>query len=263
MDAVAGCVYTAGENPRAGLLPSGTGADRPGYRPPAVPARLNPTAPIAPAAILVGDPGRSLLLAQELLEQPKMSNHARGLWGYGGRTAAGAELTIQATGMGGPSAAIVLADLAELGVERAVRIGTCAGFGAEARMGELLLVEAALAGGGSATSFGVEPGALARPEPQLHERLDAALAGDARPATVASLDTMPVAGEDVAGAAAADMQTLALLARAAELGIAAAAVLIVVEAGSGRSLDGESLARAAARAGTAAVDALSNPQVKG
>ena len=47
-------------------------------------------------------PGRALLLAQELLEEPKMSNHARGLWGYSGRTPAGDELTIQATGMGGP-----------------------------------------------------------------------------------------------------------------------------------------------------------------
>ena len=40
-------------------------------------------------AILVGDPGRALLLAQELLEQPKMSNHARGLWGYSGATPEG------------------------------------------------------------------------------------------------------------------------------------------------------------------------------
>jgi len=51
-----------------------------------VPTRLRPTAPIAADAILVGDPGRALLLAQELLEQPKMSNHARGLWGYSGAT---------------------------------------------------------------------------------------------------------------------------------------------------------------------------------
>ena len=91
-----------------------------------MPARLRPTATVAADAILVGDPGRALMLAQELLEQPKMSNHARGLWGYTGRTAAGAELTVQATGMGGPSAAIVLADLAELGVRRAIRVGTCA-----------------------------------------------------------------------------------------------------------------------------------------
>ena len=72
-----------------------------------MPARLRPTAPFAADAVLVGDPGRALLLAQELLEQPKMSNHARGLWGYSGRTPAGHELSVQSTGMGGPSAALV------------------------------------------------------------------------------------------------------------------------------------------------------------
>ena len=105
----------------------------------AVPKRLRPTAPIAAAAVLVGDPGRALLLAQELLEEPKMSNHARGLWGYTGLTPAGVELTIQATGMGGPSAAIVLADLAELGVKRAVRVGTCVAVEPSREAGELLV----------------------------------------------------------------------------------------------------------------------------
>ena len=38
-----------------------------------------------------------------------MFNHHRGLWGYTGPARADGEpLTIQATGMGGPSAAIVL-----------------------------------------------------------------------------------------------------------------------------------------------------------
>ena len=92
-----------------------------------MPSRLRPTAPYAADAILVGDPGRALLLAQELLEQPKMCNHARGLWGYSGRTPRGDELTIQSTGIGGPSAALVLADLAELGVRRAIRVGSCVG----------------------------------------------------------------------------------------------------------------------------------------
>ena len=109
-----------------------------------MPARLRPTAPIAAEAILVGDPGRALMLAQELLEEPKMSNHARGLWGYTGVTEAGRELTIQATGMGGPSAAVVLADLAELGVRRAVRIGTCASLG-DLALGELVVVSEARA----------------------------------------------------------------------------------------------------------------------
>src|SRR3954454_14648950 len=113
-----------------------------------MPARLRPTAPIATRAILVGDPGRALLLAQELLEQPKMSNHARGLWGYWGRTPGGVELTIQATGMGGPSAVLVLEDLAELGVRLAVRVGTCVAGDEGMRLGEPLVVGAGIAGGG-------------------------------------------------------------------------------------------------------------------
>ncbi len=50
---------------------------------------LRPTAPIAPAAVLPGDPGRALALAQDLLESPRMANHARGLWGYIGAHARG------------------------------------------------------------------------------------------------------------------------------------------------------------------------------
>src|ERR1700759_3579540 len=84
-----------------------------------VPRRLRPTAEIHSEAILVGDPGRAMALAQVLTEQPKMSNHARGLWGYSGTTAEGHDLTVQATGMGCPSAALVLSALAALGGRRA------------------------------------------------------------------------------------------------------------------------------------------------
>ena len=80
------------------------------------PIHLRPTAPLADRVLLPGDPGRALLLAQELLTEPKMFNHHRGLWGYTGAAADGEPLTIQATGMGGPSAAIVLEELFDLGV---------------------------------------------------------------------------------------------------------------------------------------------------
>ena len=53
-----------------------------------------------------------------------MFNHARGLWGYTGTAADGRPLTIQSTGMGGPSAAIVVEELCDLG-RAAVRVGTC------------------------------------------------------------------------------------------------------------------------------------------
>ena len=41
-----------------------------------------PTAELAPRALLPGDPGRALMLAQHLLVEPAMFNHNRGLWGY-------------------------------------------------------------------------------------------------------------------------------------------------------------------------------------
>ena len=217
-----------------------------------MPARLKPTAPIAPAAILVGDPGRALLLAQELLEQPKMSNHARGLWGYTGQTATGEALTIQATGMGGPSAAIVLADLAELGVRRVVRVGTCAGAVGQTTLGELLLPNRAIATEGSASSFGLKPGKAVEPDPELLCRLQRS---GASKASVASLDAMPIASAIPAGVVAADMQTVAIFARARELGIAAAALLIVSDV-EANPLGEEALAAAARRAGNAAKKAL-------
>src|SRR5579875_2242214 len=88
---------------------------------------LHPTAPLAERVLLPGDPGRALLLAQSLLREPRMFNHNRGLWGYTGEAADGAPLTIQSTGMGGPSAAIVIHELVALGAQRLLRVGTCGG----------------------------------------------------------------------------------------------------------------------------------------
>ncbi|HWB70075.1 MAG TPA: hypothetical protein VG518_08870 [Solirubrobacterales bacterium] len=219
--------------------------------------RLRPTAPIAADAILVGDPGRALLLAQELLDSPKMSNHARGLWGYGGKTASGDALTIQSTGIGGPSASLVLGELAELGVKRAIRVGTCVGLDGELEPGDLLLVDRAQAGGGSATAHGVAVGDYAYPAAGLNRRLATELGKGARVETVASYDVPPPTGASAGGGAGgADMQTAPLLARAQELGVEVAALLIVAETAGGRQLGPEELAEAEKRAGRIAQAAL-------
>ncbi|HYG97013.1 MAG TPA: hypothetical protein VD741_07875 [Solirubrobacterales bacterium] len=212
-----------------------------------MPARLRPTAPLAPDAILVGDPGRALMLAQELLEQPKMSNHARGLWGYTGETRAGDALTIQSTGMGGPSASVVLADLAELGVRRAIRIGTCTSLG-ELAPGQLLLVAEARTPGGE----------TAKPDRDLTAALGEVL-GDARRGAAVSLDSLYRPERDLPSLLAdgADMQTAALLAASEEHGLAAAALLIVFEKSGSGQLRDEELEEAAKRAGTAATGVLS------
>jgi uridine phosphorylase len=215
-----------------------------------MPKRLRPTAAIAPDAILVGDPGRALMLAQELLEAPKMSNHARGLWGYGGETSRGGRLTIQATGMGGPSAALVLEDLAELGVRRAIRVGTCTAIG-PARLGELLVVERAY--------FDPERDPRAQlPDSTLSSAVANALAPVVRESAIVSLDSLhpPAAEPPAVAAAAADMQTAALFAVASRLGVAMAATLIVAHAGPD-DLDDDGLADAGKRAGGAAAAVFS------
>jgi purine-nucleoside phosphorylase len=222
-----------------------------------MPARLRPTAPIATDAILVGDPGRALMLSQVLLETPKMSNHARGLWGYSGRTPAGHDLSIQATGMGGPSAAVVLADLAELGLRRAVRVGTCVAIAPEPAPGDLLTVlEAHAWGGGGA-------GAAVLPDVALTARLRQELGRATRPAIVASLDALHRSDRGQPGTYAervdaADMQTAALLGGAEDLGVAIAAVLIVTESASGDQAGDEELEAAARLGGAAASAALSD-----
>jgi purine-nucleoside phosphorylase len=160
--------------------------------------------------------------------------------------------------MGGPSAAIVLADLAKLGVRRAIRVGTCTALAPELRAGELVLVAEALAGGGSAAAYGVELGEWVLPDPELFERLRESLGEDAGAVRIASLDAHPPgpSPEGGDGTAAADLQTVAVLARSRELGVAAAALLIVSEAGSTHIGD-DDLESAARRAGIAAAGALS------
>ncbi len=223
-----------------------------------MPSRLRPTASFASDAILVGDPGRALMLAQELLEQPKMSNHARGLWGYTGVTPDGRELTIQSTGMGGPSAGLVVADLAKLGVSRAIRVGTCVATETGPGPGTVVVVERAIAEGGSAAAFGLAVGEGASPDPALTAGLLAGFDGAASPAAVASFDSAPApGGPGPEGADVADMQTVAILARAGSLGIAAAATLIVVEAGGSEPLSEELREETAKRAGRASSKALS------
>jgi uridine phosphorylase len=225
-----------------------------------MPARLRPTAPTAADAILVGDPGRALMLAQELLQQPKMSNHARGLWGYTGETAEGHELTIQSTGMGGPSASVVLADLAELGVRRAIRIGTCTSL-KDQGLGDLVVVtEAFPEPGGPPRPTGDEEEPrqpVVEPDAVLTHQLLRAL-NDATGAIAVSLDVLHRPGQEAPPASeVADMQTAALFATASEFEVVMAALLIVAQTNAGDHASDEVLEAAAKRAGVAVVSVLS------
>lgn len=92
-------------------------------------------------------------MAQLLLEKPLMFNHHRGLWGYTGEAADGELLTVQSTGMGGPSAAIVLHELISLGVTKAIRVGTCGALDPTLGLGDLVVAREAIAADGTSSAL--------------------------------------------------------------------------------------------------------------
>jgi uridine phosphorylase len=221
---------------------------------------IHQTTELAERVLLPGDPGRALRLAQELLEKPKMLNHNRGLWGYTGTAADGELLSIQSTGIGGPSAAIVATELIELGARRLLRVGTCRALDPAIPVGELLVVEAALADDGVSRALGghgrfervLGPGTLT-----------ATLLSDGGirshpPATVVSTDlfydTEDRVGEWLAaGAVAVELQTAAIFTVAARHGVEAASALLVV----GPDLEPDALRAAELELGRLAIAALS------
>jgi uridine phosphorylase len=212
--------------------------------------------------LLPGDPGRALAVAQALLEQPpRMFNHARGLWGYTGTAPDGELLTVQATGMGGPSAAIVCEELIALGARRLVRIGTCGALDPAVEAGTLLAVERVLPADGTSTALGAD-GRL-EPDPGLLARL---VEAGARPATVATSDLFYDPRDDSAarwaerGAIAVELEAATVLQVAARRGVAAACVLGVSDVPSddgARRMTDEELAALGVRVGEAGYAAVS------
>jgi purine-nucleoside phosphorylase len=210
------------------------------HRPP-FGALIAATAPLAPRALLCADPGRALALAQDLLREPRMFNHNHGLWGYSGAaTDDGKELTIQSTGIGGPSAAIVFEELIALGLGSAVYVAEATAINA----GPGLVIASSVIcedGAGRALAGGERADADAG----LLERLRRA----APAAAVGAVVSSDLYYDDSAwkrwvglSALAFDMQAAALIALGAARGVPAGCLL---ELGTGDAL---AAARAAASA---------------
>jgi uridine phosphorylase len=230
------------------------------------PLHILPTAPLAGRVLLPGDPGRALRLAQSLLESPKMFNHHRGLWGYTGEaTVDGRPLTIQSTGMGGPSAAIVIAELVALGAVTLMRVGTCGALRPEIAAGDLLIVTEAICEDG--TSRALAAAERVAPSDELLAALVAAGAGEARQVVAVSTDLVydrPPGERDRwtrLGASAVELETATLLALARRRGVRAAAVLVAADAigpdGERRRIDPERFEHAERALGRLAAAALS------
>jgi DeoD family purine-nucleoside phosphorylase len=231
------------------------------------PIHLRPTATLAERVLLPGDPGRALALAQFLLEQPLMFNHHRGLWGYTGMASDGVPLTIQSTGMGGPSAAIVLHELISLGVTRAIRVGTCGALDPGLGLGDLVIAREALAGDGTSAALGA--GQLAKADPALTD----ALAREAgrrerahREGRIVSTDLFYERDStrntswSAEGALAVEMEAATLFAVGANAGVQVACILAVSDTFDGPDarvrIDDEALTLAAEAMGSTALAVL-------
>jgi DeoD family purine-nucleoside phosphorylase len=236
------------------------------------PIHLRPTANLAEWVLLPGDPGRALALAQFLLSDPVMFNHHRGLWGYTGTAADGQPLTIQSTGMGGPSAAIVLHELISLGVTRAIRVGTCGALDQSLGLGDLVVAREAIVADGTSAALGA--GELARADPILADALtDELRRAHTRPGGRAHRQGRIVSTDlfyerdserntswSAGGAIAVEMEASALFAMGASAGIQAACVLAVSDVfdaqGVRTHIDDHALVGAVEAMGTAAAAAL-------
>jgi uridine phosphorylase len=189
---------------------------------------LRPTAALAERVLLPGDPGRARTLAQTLLVKPLMFNHHRGLWGYTGPARVDGELlTIQSTGMGGPSAAIILTELIALGARRAIRIGTCGALAPDLTLGEVVIARESICLDGTSRALVTGRDRLLA-DPGLTEALIGA-APKARIGPIVSVDLFydphPPAGAP--GAIAVEMEAATLFAVGAAASIPVGCALVV------------------------------------
>ena len=221
---------------------------------------LQPTAPLAERVLMPGDPGRALMFAQTLLDDPKMFNHNRGLWGYTGTAADGEPLTIQSSGMGGPSAAIVVEELVMLGARRIVRVGTCGALAPGFELADLVVAAGAVCEDGTSRALSGRDRVMA--DGVLTDALANASGGHV--GDVASVDLFygPNPASPPRDALAIEMEAATLFALGALREFSAGALLVVTDTfaanGERSRITPEALLAAAEHAGRAAAAALSD-----
>jgi purine-nucleoside phosphorylase len=110
----------------------------------------------AEAVLVPGDPLRAKYIADTYLEDVVQVNGERGLLGYRGSWES-KPVSVQSTGMGCPSAAIVFEELVTLGCKRILRVGTCGGLQPHHRLGDMIVALTAVPQDGTTYTYVKEP----------------------------------------------------------------------------------------------------------
>ncbi len=101
--------------------------------------------------ILPGDPKRCEKIAA-YFENPKKVGDRREFVTYTGFLN-GEKVSVTSTGIGGPSAAIALTELAKLGAHTFVRVGTCGGIDIDVKSGDIVIAQAAIRAEGTSKEY--------------------------------------------------------------------------------------------------------------
>ena len=196
----------------------------------------------AEACLLPGDPQRARWIAERFLDDARQVSDHRGLLGYTGAFE-GRPVSVQGTGMGCPTLAIVVEELVGLGVRKPMRVGTCGGLSPKLALGDLVLALSSVpADGTTAAYLGGEPCAPTADWELLHGTVHAAkeLGRKLRVGPIASTDVFYEPDPErnrrwaARGVLAVEMEASALFTLAALRGVQAACLLVVSDA-----IDGE------------------------
>lgn len=96
---------------------------------------------IAKIVLMPGDPLRAKYIAENFLENAKLVNSVRNIYGYTG-TYKGKEITVFASGMGMPSIGIYCYELYKFyDVETIIRIGSCGAYTEDLSLFDTILVD--------------------------------------------------------------------------------------------------------------------------
>ncbi len=101
--------------------------------------------------LLPGDPQRSAKIAAGFDGARLIAEH-REFFTYTGDLL-GARVSVTSTGIGGPSTAIAVEELAAIGADTFIRVGTCGGMQPDVRPGDLVIASAAIRDEGTSRQY--------------------------------------------------------------------------------------------------------------
>ena len=101
--------------------------------------------------ILPGDPGRCEKIAS-FFDDPVYFDTNREYCIYNG-TLCGEKVTVCSTGIGGPSTAIAVEELAACGVDTFIRVGTCGGIALPVKAGDVVVANSAVRQDGTSAEY--------------------------------------------------------------------------------------------------------------